>query len=103
MLTPEQLAEWREKVERDYLCWRNPDVRQLFEHIDAQQARIVELEQDAARYRWLRKKAYVGECYTERGKVYEIAGMDIEVKLVEVRGGDDSDEVDAAIDAAMQK
>ena len=56
MLTPEQLAELREKLERDYLCWRNPDVRRLFEHIDAQQARIAELEQDAARYRWLRDK-----------------------------------------------
>ena len=47
-LTPEQLAELREKVERDYLCWRNPDVRRIFEHIDAQQARISELEQQLA-------------------------------------------------------
>ncbi len=53
MLTPEQLRNMRQaanglwKVEFD-----GRGIRQIVAHIDALQARIAELEQDAARYRW---------------------------------------------------
>lgn len=93
-------ANHENQVRRARIMMDRPDMP--IERVKAYQ-HMLELEKDAARYRFLRNKAYVGECYTERGKVYEISGMDIEVKLVEVRGGDDGDEVDAAIDAAMQK
>ncbi|WP_043635998.1 hypothetical protein [Chromobacterium haemolyticum] len=69
-------------------------------HIDAQAARIAELEQDAARYRWLTQDAYIGECFTERGTVLEICGTDREIPVYHERSTD-RDEVDAAIDAAM--
>lgn len=62
--------------------------------------RITELEQDAARYRWLTQDAYIGECFTERGTVLEICGTDREIPVHHERSTD-RDEVDAAIDAAM--
>ena len=57
MLTPEQLAEWRDYVRtaKDTLVpMTKYELCSVLNHIDAQQARIAELEQDAARYRWLR-------------------------------------------------
>lgn len=62
--------------------------------------RIAELQQDAARYRWLTQDAYIGECFTERGTVLEICGTDREIPVYHERSTD-RDEVDAAIDAAM--
>ena len=52
-------------------------------------------EKDAARYRWLTKNAYVGEWATPDGYEYRVDGADREVV--------DSDNVHAAIDAAMEK
>lgn len=56
MLTPEQLAEWRDYVRtaKDTLVpMTKYELCSVLNHIDAQQARIAELEQDAARYRWI--------------------------------------------------
>ncbi|MCD0492289.1 ead/Ea22-like family protein [Chromobacterium violaceum] len=84
-----------------YITAANPSaVLALLDRIDAQAARIAELERDAARYRWLTQDAYVGECFTERGGVLEICGTDREVPVLHERSTD-RDEVDAAIDAAL--
>ena len=50
MLTPEQLAGLCIGVESGAI--KDETIKMLLAHIDAQQARIAELEHDAARYRW---------------------------------------------------
>lgn len=102
MLTPERLAQHKRSASNPMKICGNDEWRLLLAHIDAQQARVANLEaqlkladevqeplldrlagleQDAARYRWLRDdKAYFPE---ERGIV----------------GGT---ELDEAIDAAME-
>lgn len=115
MLTPEQLAEWRDYVRtaKDTLVpMTKYELCSVLNHIDAQQARIaeldglltsasnhcnatanernelrgrvVELEQDAARYRKLR----LGQHWSV------IDGIGDTLR---------ADELDSAIDAAMQK
>ncbi|MEN7429207.1 hypothetical protein VA599_00530 [Chromobacterium sp. TRC.1.1.SA] len=64
--------------------------------------RYAELERDAARYRWLTQDAHIGECFTDRGVVLEICGTDREIPVLHERATD-RDEVDAAIDAAMEQ
>ena len=65
-------------------------------------ARIAELERDAARYRWLTQDAHIGECFTDRGVVLEICGTDREIPVLHERATD-RDEVNAAIDAAIEQ
>lgn len=48
---------------------------------------------DAERYRWLTKHAYIGECFTDSGTVYEVHNCD---RMVPIKGS-----IDDAIDAAM--
>ncbi|AXE32745.1 hypothetical protein DK842_17730 [Chromobacterium phragmitis] len=86
-----------------YIAAANPAaVLALLGHIDAQAARIAELERVAARYRWLTQDAYIGECFTDRGVVLEICGTDREIPVFHERATD-REEVDAAIDAAMER
>ncbi|QND84549.1 Uncharacterized protein ChrSV_2323 [Chromobacterium vaccinii] len=60
------------------------------------------MARDAARYRWLTQDAHIGECFTDRGVVLEICGTDREIPVLHERATD-RDEVDAAIDAAMEQ
>lgn len=65
-------------------------------HIDAQQARIAEMEQDAARYRWLRDKMLgVDFDWNESG----LTALSFEMPEGCAYGGN----CDQNIDAAMQK
>lgn len=56
MLTPEQLEYLRGMRFEESCSGLSVGSDAIVAHIDAQQARIAELEQDAARYRWLRDK-----------------------------------------------
>lgn len=55
--------------------------------------RIKELERIEARYVWLTKHAYIGEFFTENGRVFEVHNTDREVPI--------EGPVDDAIDAAI--
>jgi hypothetical protein len=62
--------------------------------------KLAKLQRDAARYRWLTKDAYIGECYTDQVP----SGVILEVHGVERRVPDEVGEfcdVGEAIDAAM--
>ncbi|WP_406850075.1 ead/Ea22-like family protein [Chromobacterium phragmitis] len=86
------------QVQRTRILMERPDMP--FERVRAYE-RYAELEQDAARYRWLTQDAHIGECFTEQGIVLEICGTDREIPILHERATD-RDEVDAAIDAAME-
>lgn len=56
-MTPEQLADHKQAAECGK-AFHPITVLAILRHIDAQQARIADLEKDAARYRWLREFGY---------------------------------------------
>ena len=93
MLTPEQLAELREYVGNGSGFSGASGLLALLEHIDAKQARIAELEQDAARYRWLREQASIVHA-TEGNIKWEWESGEY---------GEPDHSLDRFIDAAMQK
>jgi hypothetical protein len=38
--------------------------------------KLAELQREAARYRWLTKNAFIGECYTDSGTILEVMNCD---------------------------
>ncbi|TFL14183.1 hypothetical protein CSC67_08505 [Pusillimonas caeni] len=60
-----------------------------------QSPEVQTLRRKSARYDWLTRNAYIGECYTHEGTILEVQGTDRQVPI--------DSTVDAAIDAAMEK
>ena len=93
MLTPEQLADLRNAGPDYYVS--GGTLKLLLARIDAQQARITDLEQDAARYQWLRdRRQSKSENLLATLAVRHENGWSWRSAVGE--------ELDAAIDAAMQ-
>jgi hypothetical protein len=99
-----ELAKYRASDLRDLCVRESSSLRErgeakaaLYASIDAMAARITDLERDAARYRWLRDKAILSGPATKGGDmVWCVIGQDCASCYPS-----ESDELDAAIDAAM--
>ncbi|PRP68631.1 hypothetical protein BUE93_21315 [Chromobacterium amazonense] len=111
MLTPDQLAALRAAAEaatpgphfvyidgQTEIAPNGPATKALLAHIDAQAARIAELERDAARY-YLVRDWLVAQ---QKGFVHYIGVAVSEVLATDMPTDQMLDAVSAAIDAAME-